>query len=283
MESGLRKLVNVDGKFGRTILPFPHDASHNPDVLRYDSITVADRIAEIKDTLTPNERLAVESFVLLCGGGTLETTSFFEFLHWWALCGYTYEGCIEYLAKYKFRDGQSSFAIKFFQEALGTGNLEYVFNTPIANVNNHERLVEVTARDGRIFKGLRMISAIPLNVLNDVAFDPPIAAGKKAAAHIGHINQCTKVHAEVRDRDLRSWTGISYPHNKLIYGFADGTTPSGNTHIVCFGAQHNHFHPEEDIQVTIGALQGFVPMRIERIVSSSSHLRSLRVETHWFS
>ncbi|KAH8817331.1 hypothetical protein F5884DRAFT_666234 [Xylogone sp. PMI_703] len=265
MESGLRKLVNVDGKYGRNILPFPHDEFHNPEVRKYDTMTVAQRIAEIKDSLTPNERTAVESFVLLCGGGTLETTSFFEFLHWWALCGYTYEGCIEYLAKYKFRFGQSSFAIKFFQEALETGNLEYSFNTPIARVQNGQR-VEVTARDGRTFKASRMISAIPLNVLNDVVFDPPISAGKKAAASIGHINQCTKVHAEIRNRDLRSWTGISYPHNHLIYGFADGTTPSGNTHVVCFGAKHNHFHPEDDIKVTQKAFQTFVPMDIEKII-----------------
>ncbi|RFU34432.1 hypothetical protein B7463_g1955, partial [Scytalidium lignicola] len=266
MESGLRKLINVDGKFGRKTMPFPHNACYNPEARKYDKVTVAERIAEIKDSLTPNERLAVESFVLLCGGGTLETTSFFEFLHWWALSGYSYEGCIEYLAKYKFRFGQSSFAIKFFNEALGTGNLDYIFNSPIAHVKDDQRVVEVTTRDGRIFNALRMISTLPLNVLNDVTFDPPISMGKKAAADIKHINQCTKVHAEIRNQDLRSWTGITYPHNKLIYGFADGTTPSGNTHVVCFGAQHNHFHPEDDIHVTKEALQKFVAMDIERII-----------------
>ncbi|KAK7428163.1 hypothetical protein QQZ08_005403 [Neonectria magnoliae] len=75
MESGLCKLVNVD---------------------------VADRIAEIKDSLTWNERIGFEASVLLCSGGTLETASFFEFLHRWALSEYSYE-CIRYLVKYKFR------------------------------------------------------------------------------------------------------------------------------------------------------------------------------------
>lgn len=266
MESGLQKFFNVDGKSGRDIMPFPHNASFNPEVLKYDKQTVAERLFEIRNFLTPNERVAIEAFVLLCSGGTLETTSFFELLHWWALSEYSYQGCIEYLVKYKFRFGQSSFSIRFFREAQETGNLSYVFNCPIVSVRNEENVVQVTARDGQTFEARRMISAMPLNVLNAVHFNPALSPGRKAAADIGHINQCIKVHAEIKDRHLRSWTGISYPHNRLIYGFGDGTTPAGNTHVVCFGAQHNHFEPEDDIQETIKALNGFVEMHIERIV-----------------
>ncbi|KXH40561.1 monoamine oxidase N [Colletotrichum nymphaeae SA-01] len=240
VESGLRKLVNVDGAYGKNVIPFSHTGKFSSEAIRLDSMSVADRLAEIQDSLTPNERLAVESFVLLCSGGTLETTSFFEFLH--------------------------CFAIRFFQEALATGNLTYAFNSPIATVRNTIAGVEVITRQARRFKARRMISAIPLKVLNNVAFDPPLPQGKQAAASIGHVNQCVKVHAEVRDRDLRSYTGISYPHNGLFYALGDGETPTGNTHIVAFGGQHNHFEPDEDIEATKKALQGLTPMNIERIV-----------------
>lgn len=267
MESGLRKLINVDGAYGKNIMAFSHTAKFSSEAIKLDKMSVADRLNEIQDSLTPNERLAVESFVLLCSGGTLETTSFFEFLHWWALCAYSYEGCIEHLVKYKFRGGQSSFAIRFFQEALATGNLTYSFNSPISTVKSTVSGVEVTTVQRKTFTGQRMISSVPLNVLNNVTFDPPLPQGKKAAANIGHVNQCVKVHAEVRDRDLRSWTGISYPHNGLFYALGDGETPSGNTHIVAFGGQHNHFEPDENIEVTKKALEGLVPMDIERIVS----------------
>lgn len=266
MESGLRKLVNVDGAHGKTIMPFSHTANFTAEALKYDNMSVADRLAEIADSLTPNERLGVEAFVLLCSGGTLETTSFFEILHWWALCAYSYEGCIEHLIKYKFRGGQSSFAVRFFGEALATGNLTYAFSTPVASVKTTQTGVSVTARNNKAFRARRMICAVPLNVLNNVKFNPPLAPGKKAAADTGHVNQCVKVHAEVRDRDLRSWTGINYPHNGLFYGLGDGETPAGNTHIVAFGGQHNHFEPDENIEVTKRALQGLVPMDIERIV-----------------
>lgn len=269
MESSLSKLANVDGSGGRRVVPFPHSGVLSPEARRYDHMSVADRLSEIKSDLTPNERLCVEAFVLLCSGGTLETTSFYEFLHWWALSGYSYEGCINYLVKYKFRGGQSTFAICFFREALATGNLTYAFSRPVASIKDRGDGVQVTTRDGQTFEAARMISAIPLNVLNDVVFDPPVTPGRKTAASIGHVNQTIKVHAEISDRDLRSFTGISYPHNALIYGFGDGETPAGNTHVVAFGGQHNHFHPEDNIDHTMAALQGFTPMNIERLVSQS--------------
>ncbi|UNI19376.1 hypothetical protein JDV02_005561 [Purpureocillium takamizusanense] len=264
--SALLKLVNVDGQFGRVAVPFPHNLILNPEERRYDQMSVADRLAEIKNTLTPNELLCAEAFVLLCSGATLETTSFYEFLHWWALCGYTYEGCINHLVKYKFKHGQSSFAIRFFREAEATGNMSYSFSNPISKIQDNGSGVQVTTRDGRTFCAKRAISAIPLNVLNNVQFEPPLSPGRKAAVDTGHVNQTIKAHAETSDRDLRSFTGISYPHNGLLYGFGDGETPAGKTHIVAFGGQHNHFHPEDDISKTIAAFNGFTPMKVDRLV-----------------
>jgi hypothetical protein len=270
MESALSKVVNIDGVHGRNTIPYPHSALLNPEARKYDHLSVADRLAEIKNELTPNERLCAEAFILLCSGATLETTSFYEFLHWWALCGYTYEGCINHLVKYKFKNGQSSFAVRFFGEAVASGNLSYAFNQPVASVQDSASGVIVTTRSGQTFKAKKLISAMPLNVLADVKFDPPLSKGRETAAKTGHVNQTVKVHAEISDRDLRSFTGISYPHNGLIYGFGDGETPKGNTHVVAFGGQHNHFHPEDSIERTIEAFKGFTPMEVERVVGATN-------------
>ena len=87
------------------------------------------------------------------------------------------------------------------------------------------------------------------------------------AASVGHVNKCVKVHAECRNVELRSWSGVNYPGNQLIYAIADGTTPSGNTHIVAFGGDHKPLTPGADIKQTQQALQALVPMDIERLVS----------------
>lgn len=63
-------------------MPFPHDPEHNPEVLRFDKMTAADRISEIESDLSALEYAALTGFILLCSGGTLATISFYEFLHW---------------------------------------------------------------------------------------------------------------------------------------------------------------------------------------------------------
>jgi hypothetical protein len=272
LATALQKFVDVDGSLGRKIIPYAHDAFHIPEAHQYDSMSVKDRLDVIALSLTPNERAALESFVLLCSCGTLETTSFFEFLHWWALCGYTYQGCMDSLISYKFKGGQSSFAIRFFKEAVSTGRLSYVFNSPVGSITDEGNKVTLATRDGRQYTASRLVSTIPLNVLNSISFSPPLDSQRMAAANTGHVNQCVKVHAEISNKDMRSWTGISYPFNKLMYAIGDGTTPAGNTHIVCFGGFNNHMHPEEDVQETKKAVENMAPgnMDIKRLVSHFS-------------
>ncbi|RYN63299.1 Monoamine oxidase N [Alternaria tenuissima] len=269
--AALKKFTNIDGACGRNMIPLPYDMFHVADATHLDDLSAQDRIDEIAPSLSPQERAAVESFVLLCSGATLATTSFLEFMHWWALCGYTYAGCIDMLITWKFKGGQSSFAIKFFQEALATERLAYAFNSPVNKIQDTGRTVKVTTRDGRRYEAARLISAMPLNVLGEVTFEPPLCTGKREAIATGHVNQCVKVHAEVSNKDLRSWTGVTYPHNELMYAIGDGTTPAGNTHIVCFGGSNKHIDPEDDIDATKRAVTNmFVQQKdqpnIERLV-----------------
>lgn len=166
----------------------------------------------------------------------------------------------ELLLKRLSRGGQSSFAIRFFKEALATKRFSYAFNSPIKGVRDDGESVTVVTREGTQYQASRVISTVPLNVLGAVSFDPPLPTGKQSAISIGHVNQCVKVHAEVPDTALRSWTGVTYPNNKLSYAIGDGTTPAGNTHIVAFGGQFNHMNPDESVDETIGAVKGlFAP------------------------
>jgi hypothetical protein len=259
--------VNVDGKLGRKIMPFPHNAYHNKDVLKYANLSVADRISQIKDDLTPDEQTAIESFVLLCSGGTRTNSAFLDFLRWWAAAGYNYATLYETIIIYKFKCGQSGFSLRFFEEAVESGNLSYAFNSPVSHIDHTGEIAHVTTRDGRRYSAKRVVCTVPLNVLNAIKFVPPLDPLKQEAANLKHVNQCVKVHAEVRDRDMRSWSGVTYPHNKLIIGMGDGETPAGNTHIVFFGSDSNHMHAEENIEETLNAVKAFGQEGVERLVS----------------
>lgn len=263
--SGLLKFVNIDGEHGRKIMPQPYDMLHVAEAAKYDKMSAKDRLEQIRDTLTPYERATLEASLLMCSGGTLTTMSFLEFLHWWAMCGYTYRGWLDMLATYKFREGQSSFAIRFFEEAKTSKKLSWSFSTPVKRVSDlgSGRVVVETTTGANRFTAARVICTVPLNVLSTVAFEPPLEEGKQAAAGIGHVNQCVKVHAEVSDKSLRSWSGVTYPDNKLMYALGDGTTPAGNTHIVCFGTKANHIDPEMDIEATKKAVERLASHKFE--------------------
>lgn len=266
-------------------MPFPNHEQYNPEAAAFDKFTVADRIAQISTELSPQEYAVLKGWLLLCSGASLDKMSFYEFLHWWALCNHCYEGCIEYLIKYKFRGGQSSFAIKFWEEAVATRKLSYTFNCPVASMEDSGRGVTVISTDGRQFRASRVISTVPLNVLDTVQFSPPLDSRRQKAIKTGHLNQCVKVHAEVEGTHLRSWSSID-PDSKLVYAFGDGRLPNNNTHIVAFGAnetQGAHLEPEKDIEETKRILTNFEEMDIKRIVSMVSSWLKIHTDILRFS
>ncbi|KEF51313.1 uncharacterized protein A1O9_12663 [Exophiala aquamarina CBS 119918] len=261
----IEKFVNVDGNLGRTVMPFPFNAHWNKDVLQYSNLSVADRIAQISHDLSSDEQHAIEAFVLLCSGGTRENSAFLDFLRWWAAGNYNYKTLLDTIITFKLKCGQSGFAIKFFKEALATGNFSYAFNKTVSRVDFSSGIVQVQTVDGQSFQAKRLICTVPLNVLSKVQFSPALDRAKQEAATLRHVNQCVKIHAEIQDPDMRSWSGVTYPNNGLVIGLADGRTPAGTTHCVFFGCNAN-LHGDEDITKTLKAVKRFAPMDVERLV-----------------
>lgn len=263
----MEKFANVDGKLGRVVMPFPYNQTWNKDVVKYAHLSVADRLAQIEHDLSSDERHAILGFVLLCSGGTAENSAFLDFLRWWAAANYDYRTLLDTVIIFKLKCGQSGFANRFFRESSKTGKLSYSFDTPVASIDSTASVVRVRTKSGRLYRAKRVVCTVPLNVLDQVTFDPALDRAKREAAALKHVNQCVKVHAEIKDPEMRSWSGVAFPNNKLVIGVADGTTPAGKTHCVFFGCDNNHFHAEEDIEETLKAVQGFTPMDVDRLVS----------------
>lgn len=238
LESAVRKFVNVDGHYGRALLPFPHNPHfHAGEVTKYDAMSFADRFAQIDDSLTPLERQLLETFLSVTSGGTMENSGFFEFLRWWALNNYDLRSLSELCLTFKLRDGQSALARRMFDDAVATGNVTYRFDSPVSSVVDLGTHVRVTTRGGTSFSARRVVATVPLNVLHSITWSPPLHPAKHAASTRGHVNKCTKVHAEVACPNLRSYTGYRW-RGPLSWTFGDGTTPAGNTHLVSFGPSY---------------------------------------------
>ncbi|KAH8586177.1 hypothetical protein B0O99DRAFT_656961 [Bisporella sp. PMI_857] len=262
---GVQIFCDVDGQLGKTVIPFPHNPLFTASARRYDQLSVGQRLREIESRLSNEEMLCLEAFLLHSGGGTLENMGFLDILRWWALCGYKTDGISEFGLSFKLKCGQTDLELKIFEEAKGCESLSYAFDSLVDAVDDNGRLVKVQTRNGLIFQAKRVICTIPLNVLHSVAFSPQLPTAKVEASTKGHVDKATKVHVEANGPDLRSWSGVAYP-NQLLFAYGDGMTPSGNTHIVCFGADLDVSFQPEDIEKTIGAVQRFHPMDIKQMV-----------------
>lgn len=230
----MKKFMNIDGKNCREAMPFPYDPHRNPVTTAYDNMSFADRMDQIKSELTDLEIGILETFLPINTGGTMENSSFLDMIRWWAVNNYDMGWYNELCLTYKLKEGQSKFARYIFDEALETGRLSYQFNVAIASIQDNGSHVVAHCRTGRPFKAKRLVTTIPLNVLSTIQFSPPLLTGKQTAAELGHVNHNSKVHCEVANPDLRSFSGWMY-NKPLGFAFGDGTTPAGNTHVVAFG------------------------------------------------
>lgn len=267
--------VNVDGQFGRTICPLPHAQLDNPIVDRstvekWDQISCQDRFDEIKHKLTTEEQGLLVSLLLHISGGHMETSSLWDMIRSHALLMHSSDNFTDVWLRYKLRDGQTALAKGMFEEAVDAG-LEYAFSAEVKAISQQpsgDGHVTVAMDGGGIFRGRKVINTIPLNVLQDIGFSPPLSQRRQEAINVGHVNHMTKVHADVTNKELERWNGLRFP-GLLMYGYGDGVLPNGNVHIVAFGAdERDVFIPEESAEQTIAALNEIHPMNVQRLVSS---------------
>ncbi|OTB04130.1 hypothetical protein M426DRAFT_59141 [Hypoxylon sp. CI-4A] len=265
LDSVLTKFIDVDGERGRATIPFPFHQDFLADAARhFDGKSLADRIAEIADQISPVDRALLEAYLTVLCGGDLENASFWQLLGCWALAGYNTLDFVSAMAVFKLRRGQSDFARRFFDEAAATRNLQYKFECPVTAVSDRGDHVQVTVKDGATFRAKRVICTTPLNVLRNIGFTPPLPVAKAEALGLQHVNQVSKVNAVVQGVELRSFTGMKHPVDGLSFLTGDGVTLAGDTHLVGFGTK---FSPKDEIEGLLEAIRTFSHNKtVERLV-----------------
>lgn len=269
--------VDVDGQKGRKVCPLPHAQLDNividrATVEKLDKVSCQERFHQISHLLTAEQQGILISLLLHISGGTMDNSSAWDMVRSHALLMHSSDNFTDVWLRYKLRDGQTELSKRIFHEALETG-LDYAFSTPIQSISEEGNGTREAAADiqvktaaGETFRGRKVICTIPLNVLKDIQFNPPLSPLRQEAIRVGHVNQMTKIHADVKNKELERWNGMRYP-GLLMYGYADGVLPNGNVHIVAFGAdERHHFVPERDPELALESFQRLHPMEIENMV-----------------
>lgn len=273
-----------------TVLPLPHSPNLSPSAIQYEQLSAAQRLAAIRPQLSATEHALLTAFLGAISGAPMAQTGFFDVLRWWALSGHTTAGMYAATETWKLSKsggGQSGFARAFFDEAVGTGNMAWAFDTRVeAVVQREDGTVALLAAGGgggerqqqKRFLGRRLICTVPLNVLQQLRFAPALPHAKAAACARGHVGKGAKWHVEARDGGkLRDWAAAVASskekeqrgeESRLLTARGDGLTPGGNTHLVCFAKGDGVLpSPQDEGRGIAEAVREVHEMEVEKVVS----------------
>jgi pseudooxynicotine oxidase len=196
-EKALPMLAAFDRYFaeGREVWERPYDASYTwPAIIERDSLSTLDVLNRMK--FSPIERVALESYLSAMGHGELASMSYLEMLRWWSLAGGSLVGLNDSLARYKLKDGTSALIARM----IADGQPDVRLGTPVSKVEDLGALTRVTTSAGESITGAAVIVTVPMNVLPNIEFSPPLHPSVVAAGKETHASRGIKLFAKVKGK-----------------------------------------------------------------------------------
>ncbi|GAA5839398.1 hypothetical protein JCM9279_005927 [Rhodotorula babjevae] len=294
-EDAFKRFVDVDGQGGATVIAVPTQVVtgqfvDDSLVDKYDRMSIADRIAEVraKNICSERELAFLVPWFVLSWGARPEDASMLELIKWARHGENSFALLADILWKYKFADGQSHFAKCFFDESFETGNLAYSLETVVSKVVDRHGSVEVVTDKGS-FKSSKVVSTLPSNVAAKVEFDPPLSPLRQEAFSKQHVGQGHKIHSRVAAPQLRSgvwnaWNEDPADPLELAAAFGDQTLKDGTVAVVAFGGGNSAKNqPSQDPAKIKRWLAAVDPELSEHYLSSVWHewVADPYAQGHW--
>jgi len=188
--------------------------------------------------------------------------SYVEMMRCWSLTGWNYELFNDTAARYKFTDGTGALVNAIVQD----GGFEVALNTSVASVQQTPNGVSVITTNSEVVNAKRAVVTVPLNVLNSVAFDPPLSSVKQEASDLKHVGGGYKVFFEV-DGDPGAVMTLSRSTNSPLIG--SFTYKRGQQHSVLAGFSLEPGALEKPLSEWQTVLEEFLPG--VRLLSTFGH------------
>lgn len=211
----------------REVFPQPWNPLSAPQLADSDHRTLSEAIDELRlDEATDS---LLRSFWTLNFNGRITDTALSQAYRWAATSSGSWKLMFEACASLKIDGGTAGLANAILHDAP----VDLHLNTPVASVHQDSVAALVTTRDGDRFTASQVIVAVPLPVLSDIVFDPPLSPGKQAATEAGHAGRGTKVVVKVegRQEEFLAMGTADMPFTFIQTEFIDEDT----TTIACFG------------------------------------------------
>ncbi|KAF4897798.1 Monoamine oxidase N [Colletotrichum viniferum] len=188
IEMLMARLLDVDGKGGRTVIPFPFDTRssmrNNTLYAQIDELSIKDRVAQMTD-LSQEERIMIEAHASSFFGIPSNDAAFSAVLYTYALCGFDPKTTEDAIMRYKLSKGTTSLALAMLNDFKG----HRIFSSLVKSMSQTDEPygVSVTLESGKEFYSKAVITTIPMTVLSRTEFNPPLSLLRQAAFKEGVV------------------------------------------------------------------------------------------------
>lgn len=209
--------------------PRPYDAKTNWDLLvSLDSRTALEYVDEMD--LTPMQRITLISYLESCAHNKIQNTSYVEMMRWYALSGHNLIALSESVGTYKTKEGTATLV----NAIAADSNAEIKLSTKVVEVDDSGDRVSVTTEQGEKIKADNLLLTVPINVIDQINFNPPLQQQRIDAALEKHSGAGFKVILKVKGDYQGIWCACEMEHcplNAVLAHEFDGE----NTIMIGFG------------------------------------------------
>jgi monoamine oxidase len=158
---------------------------------------------------------------------------------------------MEIAGAYKIKDG----TISLINAMVAESKAHVKLATPVLKVVQDDQGVHVETDEG-IFHGRALVSALPLNVMEDIEFQPPLLQSKTLASQEKHTGSGTKLYIKIKQK-VAPLMGFSPSPNPISLLFLDHVDNDGST-LIGFGPSPDVFDIYDDDMVQ-NSIRKFIP------------------------
>ncbi|SFV14984.1 flavin monoamine oxidase family protein [Pseudoduganella namucuonensis] len=249
LSEAMGRYCDVDGKGGSTIFPRAQDPLFSNAFMRFDRLSLQDRLDQLR--LKDDTRAMVGSMLAINCHNDPRQGGFVDMLKWWSLGDFEMGRLFDKLSRYKIAEGTGALA----SAMLGDAKADLLLSTPVSSVGRGGGMAVVTTTEGKSFKARAVVCAVPMNVLDAIAFSPDIANAKRAASRAGHTGNGGKFYAHIKQK-VGNWMGMSPFPNPITMAWTERQRDDG-TLLVCFSPPGKL--DQNDEEAVQAALRGLLP------------------------
>jgi monoamine oxidase len=222
----------------RRIWERPYDqAFHWDELAASDNVSVAE--AMLAMNFTEEEKFTVDALVGVMAHTTSDKASYVEIARWYAAANFHYDTLADATARYTFKDGTISLINAMVEES----GPDILLNTAAQRVQQHKDSVTVHTADGKLFHSRVLVNTLPMNVVGDVEFHPPLSVTKMTGYKEKHAGVGLKTYLEIEGQ-WGKLVGLDSSHSPLCFVMTYEELPE-TTILLGFGSNGRMFDPND--------------------------------------